>query len=1350
MQRSIFHRLSSILWVLIVTGVVLLAIYVSVGRTLVSNVGAYKGAILQELNSRVPFTVDAQGVSGEWHSFTPVIVLSGLRLSVDGSNDSPLVLSEGRIGVDVLNSLRTRSLQMTRLALDELSLRGRLTEQGRFSIEGFDGGGEIGEWLREFLISVEFVALRRNTLRLTLPDGEIRDLDLSLRLERDGSYRRLEISLNSSKGARIDMLGEGVGSPFEPEVFDGDLYVDITTGDLGAMQDMLASQLPGIWAEGALDLELWLSWDNGEPGLLARVEATDLVVKGEDDAWQVPFDRVALEAEFIRGGDRWTVFATDTQLEHDGVVVQLPQVQLDAWGRALRVRAANLPLEPVSQLVTGVEALPAKLVNVFSELQPRGTLNALQLSFGDMGKPASDWEVEGRFNDLVVNSWHGAPGVTSGRGYFQILPKGGTVMLDSQNLAMDFPGLYSEPLFYHELFGTLYLDWDSELLRLSSDLMTAKGDEGTATVLFGLDIPLVPTDIGLEMELLVGLKNSHPIHRTKYVPDVLSQTLRDWLSASIGEGVIEQGAFLWRGALRRGSGSLRSVQLAFNLSDTSIDYHPLWPPVKVQTGVVLIDDADVSVWANQADLYASRIGHLSAETWLDAQGQIMLAVDASLQGPAEDGLAVLNDSPINELVKGTFQDWSLSGQLEIDLQLQMNLSDKAVPPQVEVATRWQQVDMGISPGNLQLRGINGDFSYSSSRGFSSNGLEGLLWDKSFSAAVSQQHTAGVQRYDPARSLTEVVVTSRVDMADVQGWLELQSLAFATGETDAEVRVQVAPGEAPLLRVETDLVGIDLDLPTPWTKAAEQAQSFQLQLPLGVQGAVMELRLAPELVVHLDLRDGGLYSGALAINEEPGALQPGVLRVSGNAALVQGDQWMEFINTYFAAGWQAASTGGVTAATAAVEEDPLVPGRESSAPDPGKSDSGPELEGNGFTIDIADVHTDRLEIWGRTLEDVNFSLRLDQRKWLLQARTDWVQGEYLQVRGQPVAVLGLTRLDLDGLKQLRLETAEDQAEGESRPLELPDMDISIARLHQGESDWGKLNFGLRSNGATLMARDVSGEIAGLRLGQPDAGQLLWRQGEDSLSSLQLGLQFDDFGKTLGRFGYEEILETQSGRFDFDLQWPGAPQAFSLLQGQGSVSVAIEQGRFLEAPSGASGTLKVVNILNLADIVQRLSLSHMFESGIPFDSVEGEVFLHSGAIEVAGMEVNGPSSFQFSGVADVARRSMDGELVATLPVANNLPWVAAFIASLPVAAGVYVVSKVLQKQVNRLSSAVYSVTGSWDDPQVEFEHIFDSSGARIASAAAAVEAERESFLVPDPNAPLSPVGAPDPQDTTPARP
>ncbi|MDH3994650.1 MAG: hypothetical protein OEV47_17150, partial [Gammaproteobacteria bacterium] len=316
-------------------------------------------------------------------------------------------------------------------------------------------------------------------------------------------------------------------------------------------------------------------------------------------------------------------------------------------------------------------------------------------------------------------------------------------------------------------------------------------------------------------------------------------------------------------------------------------------------------------------------------------------------------------------------------------------------------------------------------------------------------------------------------------------------------------------------------------------------------------------------------------------------------------------------------------------------------------------------------------------------------------------------------------------------------------GEPELLELPDMDVSVARLHRGDLELGKLDFGLRSDGATLLANNISGEIAGLRLGQPQPGQLRWRQGSDSRTSLQLGLQFDDLGKTLGHFGYEKILETESGGFDLNLQWPGAPQNFSLRQGQGAVEVDIAEGRFLEAPSSASGALKVVNILNLADIVQRLSLSHMFESGIPFDAVTGEIFLHSGTVEVVGMEVKGPSSFQFSGIADVSARSLDGELVAILPVANNLPWVAALTASLPVAAGVFVVSKLLQKQVNRLSSAVYSVTGSWDDPEVEFEHIFETSGGRNAGAQAQSDSLRGTIMEQDPNAPQTPQEVPESQ-------
>ena len=142
-----------------------------------------------------------------------------------------------------------------------------------------------------------------------------------------------------------------------------------------------------------------------------------------------------------------------------------------------------------------------------------------------------------------------------------------------------------------------------------------------------------------------------------------------------------------------------------------------------------------------------------------------------------------------------------------------------------------------------------------------------------------------------------------------------------------------------------------------------------------------------------------------------------------------------------------------------------------------------------------------------------------------------------------------------------------------------------------------------------------------------------------------------------------------------------------------------------PAGASNALRVVSILNLFDIVRRLSLTHMFESGIPFDSVRGTVEVADGRITVPALSVKGGSSFKFSGVSDIADQTLSGELVATLPLSNNLPWIAALAANLPVAAGVFVISKLFDKQMQRLSSAVYSIEGTWDEPDVSFDRVFD---------------------------------------------
>jgi len=185
--------------------------------------------------------------------------------------------------------------------------------------------------------------------------------------------------------------------------------------------------------------------------------------------------------------------------------------------------------------------------------------------------------------------------------------------------------------------------------------------------------------------------------------------------------------------------------------------------------------------------------------------------------------------------------------------------------------------------------------------------------------------------------------------------------------------------------------------------------------------------------------------------------------------------------------------------------------------------------------------------------------------------------------------------------------------------------------------------------------------------------------------------------------------------------------------GRMSFEAADGRFLKTSGATEGTLRVVGILNLTEVVRRLSLdlSNVYKSGVPFDTLEGELSFQQGHIEVPDIDVRSRSSrLQFAGMAETASRTVDGELVATLPIASNLPWLFALVSGLPAAAGVYVVSKLFDDQMDRFSSAVYRVDGSWADPEVSFERIFDNKpGQPTQPDAAQPDAAQPDAARPD---------------------
>jgi len=1299
LENTFFHKLSSFLWKTIVCIIVALAIYVSFGRFLMSNVSSYGDDILREINYRSPVLIEAEKVSGEWHSFTPEIVLSGLRVTVPGNSEQPLELSEGRIAVDVWATLQAQSLQIFRISLDQLSLQGELTADGKLNIAGMGGSGDGGflEVFERLLLNIEQINLTRNQLILNFPNTSQRQFNIDLSLRREGSQRRVEAQLLSiTTGTEVAVIAEGVGNPFNPGKFSGDLYIDVIDSDLEAMQEVLPREL-NYQISGRIALQAWLGWDYGSPSASADIVARDITLEARDKSWKIPVDRISMESALVERASGWRLYASDFSLVQGENEVQLPRLQFDTIGDSLRMRSTGVSIAPLNKLLLSQETTPRGLAEVFSTLDARGELSALQLDITDYKELTSDWAVSANFSNLEVKSWHGAPGVVAESGYAQFEPDGGFIIIDSRQFSMDFPKVFREPLRFDDFYGTINIDWTDTDVTLSSSLVRAEGIEGRASALFGLNIPLEKNDVGLEMDLLVGLENSHPIHRTKYLPYTLSDPLLKWLKSSLGEGRIEQGAFLWRGSLRRQASAMRTVQLFFNVADTNLDYYPGWPPLSELEGTVLINDTQVSVWSDHARLYDSDIRFLSAEAWKSDNAHMMLAISAEMEGDAADGMQVINQSPLNKIVGGVFTDWQLHGGLKTRFELLLDLNDATTAPVVEVDTRWHAVDLGIEPGNLRVDDISGQLAYSSSAGFSSSDLVGSIWGKTLQADVSQSPTIGSTdhsitepRYDAGSSKTLVAIDTRVDAVDIQQWLDLKVLSLAEGETDVALMVEIAPQRLPRLSIDSDLVGVSLDLPDPWRKSGEITQALDIKLPLGGEVRTLELTLADDLHLQILLSEGGFDGVSLGIQAPPDRLDSGLVYVNGRAALVDEAQWQAFLDQYIYSEFESGAPSGTVeepAPALAGQSDEAV--GEVSAPD----------------IFIDNLRADTLLLYGQQLNDVEFSIEIADGKTRIAGEDDWLRGELVLPDDGTPADLLIEYLGAAGLGEL-----EFGAEGEGG-FDIPDMDVRLEEFSYEGHSLGKASFAIRREGPLLRVEDIVGTLAGLSLTAGQPGQLVWSTDNGSSKTQFDGqLVFKDLGQTLEQLTYQTVIETSSGELDVDLDWPGGPQDFSLDTVRGSLGIDIEQGRFLSAPTGASGALRVVGVLNMADIVERLSLdlSNMFDSGIPFHSVNGEVFFHGGTIEMASMDVKGRSSgFQFSGISDVGKRTLDGEMIATLPVANNLPWVAALAAGPAVAAGVFVVSKVFEDQVNRFSSAVYTIEGSWDDPDVEFDRIFDTS-------------------------------------------
>lgn len=278
-----------------------------------------------------------------------------------------------------------------------------------------------------------------------------------------------------------------------------------------------------------------------------------------------------------------------------------------------------------------------------------------------------------------------------------------------------------------------------------------------------------------------------------------------------------------------------------------------------------------------------------------------------------------------------------------------------------------------------------------------------------------------------------------------------------------------------------------------------------------------------------------------------------------------------------------------------------------------------------------------------------------------------------------------------------------------------MQISVEKVILDDLERGSWSGILEPVQNGLLVDDISGGFLSATLADEDGGSLLfWGVDENNhqYTELDLTFEYQNVGDLFRFLNIEPPMDSGSGIFYASFNWDAAPYQFSRAALNGIMGIDARDGSFYTNSNKVpNALLKMIGLINVGSWVRRLRLdfNDMTAKGTPYDRILGDFIIENDRIyTLTPVDIELSSgSMLFDGIIDLTKEDVDARLVVTLPARQNVTWLAALVAGLPAAAGVWVAGKIFDDELDNLSSVSYRVKGPLDDPSVSAEKMFEST-------------------------------------------
>jgi uncharacterized protein (TIGR02099 family) len=942
-----------------------------------------------------------------------------------------------------------------------------------------------------------------------------------------------------------------------------------------------------------------------------------------------------------------------------------------ADGSLLEGRLALEPFE-VAQAIALVRRLPlpADLKKSLESLRARGLVqkfavqfeDSLRLGLGEQSRYGANLAVERlavdvRPRESMGSRWPSFEGLS---GEVQIDETGGSMKLAGESASLRFPGLFDEPDFavqsanakvrwrYGEKPSDVRIELDELEFANADGRARVKGryqSGGKGAGLFDLKGQL----IDVRAETVV-----------RYLPLVVSKELRRWLQASVQGGKVSRADFVLRGDIEDfpfstpGTGQFL---VEGQLAGSRLDYAKAWPAIDEVSGILRFEAATM-----QIDMRSGKVMGLSlADTRatiaeLDAP---VLRITGAAKGQANDMIRFVNASPIAAKINQFSQDMQAQGPASLELALVLPLEDLD-RSQVRGTVQLQGNELRFAPQFPSMSNVRGAF------GFTENAL-------SVSGAQAQflGGAVAIDGKTDAQAVLRLQAKGRASAHGLQSLVSHPVMKSLEGFLDYQAEISLE-GQGMDLRLQSDGLGLASRLPAPLEKKAKDAWPIRVEMVPGQRfgGDIDRQGIRRDDQIRIRLHDDAhlwigrsrakpqdpmqVASGVIAIASDP-LLPARGLAVSANLVDIEVDPWIALLQ-----GDSSNASG------------PLVPER----------------------LAISARH---LRYGNRFLSDAVLGASFDRGHWRMNLESRELAGFAswrVESRDDPGELVG--RFRRVHWPQQDPELAQQIRKLDFAPQRLPAMDLQIDSLRVGDRDLGASAIkasSRRREGVWFWSLDeIQLQIEGARL-------LASGEWKSNAMQLEMDLKIDDAGQALNKLGFPETFKGGEGRLSAQLAWKGLPWDPQLPSLKGRMEVALGRGRFLRTEPGVA---KLLSVFNLQSLPRRLSLdfSDIFSSGYSFDGLRASAVIREGVAYTDDFSMVGLQAVVgLRGSIDLSRetQAMEAQVVPNLDAGMAAVAYGAIINPF-VGLGSLVAQYALAEPLKRLLTYRYSISGSWDEPQV----------------------------------------------------